>query len=147
MARSTNNSVEKNHMPKVLRTLAITVYVLVFFASATFFLFAHGFPPFARIMTVSELSSSMDLLAGVRVRVKGEIVGVMYIPEQVPPYRFGLRDPGTRVCVGLTWPNGDFSKVPFARIVTVVGVVAGGQTSGLWKPRTLLFLKAETIEA
>lgn len=132
-------------MPKVLRTLTISVYVLVFFASATFFLYAYRFPPFARVMTVSELSSSLGLWTGVRVRVQGEIVDIMSIPEEMPPYRCALKDPAAGIYIGLTWPNGDFSKVPYDKIVTVVGVVVEGQTSGLWRSETVPFLKAESI--
>lgn len=137
---------EENHMPRVLRTLTITVYVLVFCASATFFLYAHGFPPFARLMTVSELSYSLELWTGIQVRVKGEITSIKFIPEEMQPYNNVLIDPVTDICIGLTWPNGDFSKVPAHKIVTVTGVVTDGQTSGLLGGRNVLFLKAETIE-
>jgi hypothetical protein len=133
-------------VPKVVCALIIFVYVLVFFANATFFLYAYGFPPFARVLTVSELNSSLGLWTGVRVRVRGEIVGIMSIPEEAPPYRYALKDPAADIYIGLTWPNGDFSKVPYDKIVTVVGVVVEGQATGLWRSATVPFLKAETIE-
>lgn len=133
-------------MNKNMRYLTIGIYIMVFFATTASYLYAYGYPPFSRVVTLTELCSSPELWTGIRVRVKGEIMGLLFIPEQVPPYRYGLRDPTTHSSIGLTWPNGDMSRVPFDRIVTVVGTVVDGQTSGLWKPKYVHFLKAESIE-
>jgi hypothetical protein len=70
----------------------------------------------------------------------------MFIPEEVPPYSFGLIDSVSGKIVGIVWPNGNLDSVPYDKTVTVIGVIVSGLTEGLWFNRTEYYLKAESVQ-
>jgi hypothetical protein len=133
-------------MPRAMRIFSILVYALVFFATTKFFLYVQDFPPFSRAITVSELGSTLGPWTGTPIRVQGEIVRLFFIPEDEPPYNYGLMDPGTNHLIGLTWPNGDIGKLPEHKIVTVTGIIVEGWTRSMRQSSKVAFLKADNIE-
>lgn len=134
-------------MARALIAFTICVYVFVFFASTTFFLYVQDFPPFSRVITVSELGSTLGPWTGVPIKMQGEIVHLFFIPEDVPPYNYGLMDPVTKNIIGLTWPNGDLGRVAENKIVTVTGIIVEGWTRSMWQSSKVSFFKADNIEA
>lgn len=132
-------------MRRRLLVLLVSVCVLISVASVFCFLYASGFPPFVACVTVSELSSSPGSWLGVRVRTQGRISGLSFIPEEVPPYSYGLIDPVSGKSVGIVWLNGNLGSVPYDKTVTVVGVMVTGLTGGLWVGRSVYYLKAESV--
>lgn len=132
-------------MRKRLYVLIIVTCFLVVLGSVLYSLYVADSANFVKSVTVSQLSGRLEDWLGVRVRVQGEIVNLMFIPEELPPYRFGLRDPTTKDFVGVFWLEGSIDDLPYDKIVTVVGVIVEGRTEGLLGGRTVYYLRAESI--
>lgn len=132
-------------MTKRIWALSICVFALALLGSL-WVLDVLGFPPFSRVVAVSELAADPGSWVGVRVRVKGVIVGTMSFPERHLPYAFGLRDRFSRAVIGLTLPSSFNRYFPYESSVVVVGVVVAGQTSGMFRPINVFYLRAERVD-
>jgi hypothetical protein len=130
---------------KRVYALFVCVFALVLLGSV-WVLDVLGFPPFGRVVAVSELAEHPGSWVGVRVRVKGVIVGAMSFPERHLPYAFGLRDRFSRAVFGLTLPGSFNRYFLYESSVVVVGVVVAGQTSGMFPSIGVFYLRAERID-